>query len=362
MYQLIGSPVSLYTAKLRAYLRYKAIPFSECLSTGEVYKKIILPNTGVAFIPVLKTPEGHYLQDTTDIIDHLEALFTQNNIFPSTPKQRLVAHLLEAYGDEWLVNPAMLYRWRIEENKAFALREFGKTSAPNLTPAEQFTIGQKNAGPFAGALPYLGITDKSAGAIQTSYLQLLEDLNKHFQEHEFLLGSRPSIADFSFFGPLYGHLYRDPASGRLMQEHAPNLCAWIDRLLTPYPLCGKFLDNDEVPNTLHPILQRLQLELLPVIQQTFKEVSQWVSDNGEGEIPRSISTLSYKIGEVEEKRHVFPFNLWKWQRVNDHIQTLHEESRNSLGQLINLKACELPIQTPEFRLARVNNILMVKWV
>ena len=99
-YQLIGAEISYYTGKARAYLRYKGIPFEEVTASAEVFAKTILPKTGVRFIPVLITPEDEAVQDTTEIIDFLEARFPQASVYPDTPLQRLVALLFEIYGDE----------------------------------------------------------------------------------------------------------------------------------------------------------------------------------------------------------------------------------------------------------------------
>ena len=57
-YTLYGTEFSLYTGKARAYLRYKGIPFREVLSTLSVYRRTIVPGTGVSMIPVVETPEG----------------------------------------------------------------------------------------------------------------------------------------------------------------------------------------------------------------------------------------------------------------------------------------------------------------
>lgn len=60
MYQLIGAPVSLYTGKVRSYLQFKGIPFTEQLATPQVYRDLIIPRTGVRYIPVLVTPRTRY--------------------------------------------------------------------------------------------------------------------------------------------------------------------------------------------------------------------------------------------------------------------------------------------------------------
>ncbi len=52
-YTLYGAPMSLYTGKARAYLIFKKLPYNEVFSSLKVYKSIIVPNTGVRFVPVL---------------------------------------------------------------------------------------------------------------------------------------------------------------------------------------------------------------------------------------------------------------------------------------------------------------------
>ncbi|GGI90429.1 glutathione S-transferase family protein [Halopseudomonas pertucinogena] len=246
MYQLIGAPVSLYTGKVRSYLQFKGIPFTEQLATPQVYRDLIIPRTGVRYIPVLVTPQDQVLQDSTEIIDHLEQQFPEPAIYPTGPSQKLIALLLETYGDEWLVIPAMLYRWMIDENREFAIAEFGRVRLPEASAGEQYQAGLEASGPFAGALPRLGVTPHSRAALEQSYLALLAELDRHFAEHDFLLGGRPSIGDYGLIGPLYAHLYRDPASGRLMREKAPQVAAWVERMIDP-PAAGGFLPDDELP-------------------------------------------------------------------------------------------------------------------
>ncbi|MEH6636896.1 MAG: glutathione S-transferase N-terminal domain-containing protein, partial [Halioglobus sp.] len=99
LYQHLAHEVSLYSGKTRAYLRYKNIPFDEHLSL-DVHDRI-KTEVGKKIVPVVVTPEGEYLQDTTVIIDRLEQRFPTPSVYPDTPAQKLVALLLELYGDEW---------------------------------------------------------------------------------------------------------------------------------------------------------------------------------------------------------------------------------------------------------------------
>lgn len=361
-HQLIGAPVSLYTAKARAYLRFKRIAFDEVLATQEVYRRVIVPRTGVRYIPVLITDDDLAIQDTTDIIDQLELRYPEPSIYPESPAQRLVALLLEVYGDEWLVLPAMHFRWNIPENRAFALREFGATSAPEASLEEQLAIGEKLSVPFAGALPALGITERSAPAIELSYAQLLADLDRHFAALPFLLGTRPSLADFGLFGPLYAHLYRDPYSGRMLRQEAPQVAAWVERMLAPSDDQGSFLSDDRVPETLLPILRRMFNEQVPVLLKTVESIRVWADSNTDGRpLPRALGTHSYTLEGVEAQRAIFPYQVWMWQRPYDHVRGLRAAERAGVAALLDRlpgasEAFSLPIPR---RVRRLDNKLVL---
>ena len=210
-YCLYGSEHSLFTGKARAYLRFKGLDWQEKAATREVYLNTILPRIGAPIIPVLETDAGEYIQDTTDIIDFLEARHPQVSVYPSTPVQRLVALLLELYGDEWLIIPAMHYRWSVlDQHYDFVMSEFGKLSDPTASLEQQIALGEKTSRPFRGMVPALGITEETIPGIEEAYLAFLEQLDRHFAQFDFLLGSRPSIGDYGLMGPLYAHLGRDP--------------------------------------------------------------------------------------------------------------------------------------------------------
>jgi glutathione S-transferase len=334
-HQLIGAPVSLYTGKVRAYLRYKQIPFEEVLATREVYRSVIVPRTGVRYIPMLITDDDVAIQDSTEIIDWLEQRHPLPAVYPETPAQRLVALLFEVYGDEWLVIPAMHYRWNVAENRAFALREFGATSAPDKTPEEQLTLGEALAQPFAGALPPLGISERSAPAIEASYQHFLTDFDRHLQHAPFLLGTRPCIGDFGLLGPLYAHLYRDPYSGRMMKQRAPHVARWVERMCEPTADTGSYVPNDEVPETLIPLLVRMFCEQVPVLRDTAEQIRIWAdADPSRSELPRAIGRHRYSVEGVDEQRAIYPYSVWMWQRPHDHYRALDAAARAQLAPLL----------------------------
>jgi glutathione S-transferase len=355
---LYGAEFSLYSGKARCYLRYKQIPFDEVLSSLSVYKETIIPNTGVRFIPVVKTPAGCYLQDTSHIIDSLEKSFPMHSVMPDTPNQRLAALLLELYGDEWLLMPAMHYRWNFD-NFPFIFDEFGRSLFPRWPGFVRRILGKRIGARFRGFLPMLGITDANRSALEAWYEKdFLKALDRHFEDHDFLFGGRPSIGDFGLIGPLYAHLYRDPYPGSLMRREAPNVAAWVERMLQPTEPYGEWLADDEVPETLTPIFERMFAEHWPVLTATAARLEQWATENKGPEVPRKIGEHRFSIGGIEESRAVLPGSLWKMQRPLDCYASLSDNVKQQADAFLE-RVGGLPAMQflPPVRVTRVNNKL-----
>jgi glutathione S-transferase len=363
-YTLYGTHFSLYSGKTRAYLRYKNIPYDEVLSTIGIYKKVIIPKTGVRFIPVVKTPDNEYLQDTTYIIDELEKRHTNKSVYPTTPKQRLVSLLLELFGDEWLLIPAMHYRWNYD-NSRFIYREFGKVVSPKLPGIIREFIGKKIGSRFKGIVPLLGITNKTIPAIEQWYEQnFLVEFNQHLSTYPFLLGNAPCIGDFGLFASLYAHLYRDPYPGQLMKKLAPNVVQWIDRMKDASSIKGEFLPDDEIPETLLPILTHLFTNQWPVLEDTANRLSKWYEEQGKSElpieIPRRLGMHTFSFKGIAEERMVLPYSQWMMQRPLYFYQSLSSQEKNNLEPFLNqikgLSALSFPIKT---KVTRINNKFMI---
>jgi glutathione S-transferase len=362
-YTLIGTAVSLYTGKARGYLRWKNIAFREQLSTVDVYKSVILPRIGWPVVPLLLHEDGSAhgvaVQDTTEIIDYIEAHEPGPSVYPDGPVQKLAALMLELFGDEWLVIPAMHYRWAY--NRDFAQAEFGATSFPDLPPDEQFAAVQKSVDFFSGALPVLGINPASAAAVEAAFEAFLAAFETHLASHDFLFGTRPSIGDYGFLGPLYAHLLRDPASGEIMQRLAPRVADWARRTHAPqHALTGEFLANDALPDTLLPMLEMFAAQQLPVLLDTAQALAEWSDTNPDTtELPRIFGFNKALIGHgdtvVETDRAIFPYPLWMLQRVTDHLASLEGEDRDrAQAMLRSIGAAKLIDFTLPLRLAREN--------
>jgi glutathione S-transferase len=356
-YDFYGAEVSYFSGKVRAYLRYKRIPFSEITPTRDIYRNVIVARVGWPVIPVVVTPEDETWQDSSEIIDNFEQRFPDASIYPEGARQKLAALLIETYADEWLKLPAMHYRW--SKNRDFAISEFGRLSRPDLDEAGRREVGEQTAKPFAGALPFLGVNEATAAAIEKSYEGLLAELDAHFSKHDFLFGTRPSIGDFGLYGPLYAHQYRDPASGEIMKRLAPNVVKWVQRMTKPpQPKGGVFLPKDEVPATIIPVLARMMREFLPVLEKTAVALSAHIEAHpqliaGKEPLPRAIGQHEFTLEGATGIRAIFPFELWMLQRPLDFLASLRDEQADAARALLTEAGGEGIVSFPAFpRLTR----------
>ena len=110
-YKLYTADVSYYSGKMKAYLKYKEIPFQSVETNTMDWLNILLPNTGMMKIPCIEAPEGQWLRDTTPMIEWFEKKHTDHAVQPEDPVVAFFSRLLEDYADEWMWRPALYYRW-----------------------------------------------------------------------------------------------------------------------------------------------------------------------------------------------------------------------------------------------------------
>jgi glutathione S-transferase len=354
-YTLYGAEVSYFTGKARAYLRWRGVDFEEVLSSRDVFASVILPKVGWPVIPVAAMPDGEIVQDTADIIAHVEAREQlKPPVQPEGPLQRFVNELLHLYADEWLVIPAMHYRWSYCEEWAYA--EFGALSAPEASPEEQFEIGRNMGQMFRGMTPMLGVTPETIPGIEASYEAFLADFTRHLEAHPFLLGGRPCMADFAFIGPLYAHLLRDPVPGELMRRIAPRVADWVAATHAGAKDVSPLPADDSVPETLVPILQRQMREQLPALQATAALFEGWLKTATPGaDLPRGFGMIPITIEGRTAEAAARAFQLYRLQGALDAYAALEGEEKARADALLSATGGEAlsTLQLPA-RLTRRN--------
>ncbi len=250
-YRIFGSELSPYSVKVRSYCRYKGIPHEWILrapgNEDEFQRYAKLP-----LIPLVVTPEGAGLQDSTPIIEALEARFPEPALDPSEPVTAFASALLEEYGDEWVNKPMFHYRWlapadQISAATRIATSRFALAEGPALEKAVQ-SIRER----MVPRLSFVGSSPETAPVIEGSFRRLIGLLEKHLAGRSFLFGGRPALGDFGLYAQLY-ECATDPTAGAILRAEAPTVEAWCRRMLEPAQ-GGTFEPWSALAPTLEPIL------------------------------------------------------------------------------------------------------------
>jgi glutathione S-transferase len=258
-YRLFGIELSPYSVKVRSYLRYKQIPHEWVVrhlgNMAEFQKHAKLP-----LIPLLLAPDGTSMQDSTPILEALEARFPEPSIHPPDPASAFLSALVEEYADEWGNKPMFHYRWWYEADQDSAAERIARW---NLTGSDDPPAGDSDDGVakmraalkqrMVPRLSFVGSNATTRPVIEASFERLVALLEAHLAGRPFLFGGRPAFADFGLWGQLY-NLSTDPTPGALLRARAPRVMAWIERMIDPRSE-GAFEDLDALAPTLEPILR-----------------------------------------------------------------------------------------------------------
>lgn len=341
-YILYGLPHSLYTGKIRAYLRKQGIRYVERAPSHPGYRDEVLPQIKRSIIPVLVCPDGTIVQDSVDILDHFEAQGVPVSARPPGPRQLIAAHVLEIYGSVGMTRHAMHYRWSYADRQAAFLQDAfaGRGDSQTATAA---------MGRMASYLPVLGVTAETIPAIEESYERLLDILQAHFAVHPYLFGGRPSLGDYGLLGPLFAHLARDPAPEAIMKARAPKVFRWVERMNAPdadtpeyrdYP--DVYLPDDEIAPTLRALLVHAAEELFPELTDKLDFLRRHVRElaPAPGD-PVAAKPHQRMIGRVETtfrgapfESGAAPYTMYLWQRITDDYAAMSDEAKASVRALL----------------------------
>ncbi len=318
-YRFHAFDVSYFSAKVRTALRQKGVWYEEVRAD----LREIRERTGLGFVPIVVTPEGETWQDSSEIFDRLEARHPDRPLFPSSPVQRLFAHLVELYVDEFGLLPAMHYRWGSPVAERMARARF-------VAMIGDERLGRAAADRMAQARSSLGATDALAPAIEAHTRDLLDALSALFEGSPYLLGDRLSFGDCALMGPLYGHLFNDLVSRRLLLETAVPVVGWIERCQAPDGASqGDWSADEALPDGLLDVLAIMGRDAAPVILDGVHAFERWAQTRSLGldSIPRAVGTFESRLRGLPLERFTGAYALWMLQRTLDSLADLSKADR-----------------------------------
>eukprot|EP00937_MAST-01D_sp_MAST-1D-sp2_P001717 g1717.t1 len=233
-----GSENSPYSIKVRAFFRYKNIPHTWLIrnhETAEEFEKV----AKLPLVPAVSSPLGENMQDSTPIIEMLEARFPSPAADPTDATLKFISQLLEEFGDEWGNKWMFHFRWAREvDQKTVARRLVSEMLGPGAEEEQLEQMAGMVQQRMSGRGFAIGSNEVTAPLIEASFEEGLRMLEAHLSAgpgrggRPFLLGARPAFADFGLAPQLYQALL-DPTAGAIMRAAAPRVVAWCEGMLDP---------------------------------------------------------------------------------------------------------------------------------
>lgn len=236
-WDVYGSRISYYTGKLEACLRlygieYRILPVG---GNGAMLKR----KAGASQMPVVRIADGRWMSDTTPILAWIDSQRSTSrsggrgspSIYPDDPALRLVGLLIEDYADEWLWRSAMHYRWSYRLDREYASEILYEEQLRHTLKVPR-CLGKRilKKRQMGGFVKNDGVDDVSRPHADATYLNALRLMQGIVLQRRFVLGNRPSIADFGMMGPMFRHFGQDPTPSQIMRERAPDVFAWVARM------------------------------------------------------------------------------------------------------------------------------------
>jgi glutathione S-transferase len=251
VYRIFGVELSPFSVKIRSYFRYKQIPHQWIVRNADTmaeYQKY----AKIPIVPLVVTPDEKGLQDSTPIMEAMEAAHPSHSTHPDDPIARFVSLLIEEFGDEWGNKWMFHLRWAREEDQLSAAGRIASTMVPSGAEDARLAVRAKVIERMIGRVYFVGSNEVTGPQIEQSFLDALTLLDKHLATRLYLFGGRPSFGDFGLWGQIY-NAWTDPTGAAWIESSAPNVLDWIHRMLNPSAE-GEFETWASVESTLAPFL------------------------------------------------------------------------------------------------------------
>ncbi|MDP1883191.1 MAG: glutathione S-transferase family protein [Bradyrhizobium sp.] len=252
-YRIIGAEMSPYSVKIRSYFRYKAIPHQWLLrnaaSQAEYDKYARMP-----IIPLVITPDGTGIQDSTPIIDAMEKLHPEPSIHPDDTVAGFISALIEEFGDEWGNKWMFHYRWARDVDQRASAGRIARMRGPAASEEKHEAFAAQVRVRMVDRVWFVGSNEMTAPQIENGFVEMLGLLDSHLATRPYLFGGRPAFGDFGLWGQFY-ELWTDPTAGALIEGNTPHVLDWVHRMLWPRAE-GPFESWTALAPTLMPILVR----------------------------------------------------------------------------------------------------------
>ena len=320
--RIIGIEASPYSVKLRAYCRYRRIPYLWLSRMPQYYAET--KNLYPLLMPVVQHPDGRFETDSTPIILKLESVADPSRtIFTDNPVLNFINLLIEDFADEWLTKCLFHFRFSYAVDRSYAPQWVMDDAHPQATSTELAAYAKAFLKRQIDRMPLVGCTPENAPVIEQSFRQLLDILGPFVGLEKFLFGTRPSLADFGLFGQLKT-LCTDPTPQKIIRTTAPRLEHWVRRADDLSGLDGQFLTLEQLDEQVRQLGQFVAGLYLPYLRANF-----------EAYINRE-NSFSLIILERQFTQPVFKYQAKCFEKLRKYYCALSPSNQALLSERFNL--------------------------
>jgi glutathione S-transferase len=314
VWRVHGLSLSYFTGKIEAYLRAKGQAYRLIEMTAADLRRCA-SITGVAWMPQVQMADGRWLTDSCRIIEYIEGQSRQAAITPADPALAFLSGLIEDFGDEQLWRPALYYRWAFAADRRLRGRQIAQTVMRDMSLSlwlkTRIVIARQRRVYLAGD----GVNKANRFAVEAEYHQCLEALEPVLASQPFVLGDRPTEADFGLFGGLFRHFSEDPTPAAIMASKAPAVLAWTRRLWSLRPQDFESRSHPSaMPDNLGPLAAAISSRFLPMLAAHDMAWS------------RGARTARYEHFGAEFETRVSPYRAWRLARLRQRFAALPAEA------------------------------------
>ncbi|MEM7327668.1 MAG: glutathione S-transferase family protein [Pseudomonadota bacterium] len=333
-YELLGAPGSPYTRKMLGVLRYRRLPYS--VYWGDTKIPQGYPQSKPRLLPTFYFPDGENgaleaVTDSTPLIRRIEQEHVGRSVIPGDPVLNFLNSLIEDYADEWLTKAMFHFRWAHEAD--------WRNAAPLLVYWNSNTASAEQASETADyfakrqieRLFVVGSNDITAETIEKSYERLIGILDELLAARGFVLGARPSSADFALFGQLTQLAIVEPTSAAITTKMSYRVRAWVDLmddLSGLEPKDDDWFSADQARDLLAPFLNEIGRTYAPAMMANAEAIS-----SGD-------TTFETEIDERPWTQPVFKYQAkcLQWLR-QDHV-ALSGNERGAVDAMLSGTGCD----------------------
>ncbi|MEN8721893.1 MAG: glutathione S-transferase family protein [Alphaproteobacteria bacterium] len=349
-----GIECSLFTGKLEGILRAKGVEYTPP-RTDIANQRRLSALTGIMQMPTVEAADGTIYSDTTLIHRWLEDNHSGPSLSPAAPHARFISRLIEDWADEYMWRPAMYFRWIKPACRQVSAGRIVDQMMPKVALPRWLKIRMIRFRQYGIYVWGDGVRTKAQrAATDQLYYDLLDVLEQILATRPFIMGDRPTEADFGLFGPFFRHFFYDPLPGPIMQARAPHVALWCTRMWANRP--EKFADKPliaDVPDDLGPLFAIINRDYFPYMAANAQAVA------------AGNKKTRHHTANTDWSEYTKPFRLWCYSEIKSEFAGLNDADQTKVGDLLGQGAidhlcadlpCPPPVAPPAIPLTPDQNV------